>query len=72
MGRPIDYEVARRILKEEFEAAEREVGENTPVVVQAVISESTSRLLASRTQAFREALIGCCLARIIDQEIDIR
>lgn len=72
MGRPIDYEVARRILKEEFEAAEREVGENAPSDVPAVISESTERLFSSNTQAFREALVGCCLAKIIDQEIDVR
>lgn len=72
MGRSIDYEVARNILKEEFEAAEREVGESAPVAVPAVISQSAERLFSSATQAFREALVGCCLARIIDPEIDIR
>lgn len=72
MGRPIDYDAARNILKEEFEAAEEEFKQNAVTVSPAVIVESTQRLFASNTQAFREALIGCCLAKIIDQEIDIR
>lgn len=71
MGRSINYDVARNILREEFEAAEREASENVAVTVPAVIRESTERLFLSGTQAFREALVGCCLARIIDQEIDI-
>jgi len=72
MGRSIDYEIARTILREEFEAAEREARENAAVAVPAVIRESTERLFSSGTQAFREALVGCCLARIVNQEIDIR
>jgi len=72
MGRPIDYEVARNILRGEFEAAEIELRDNAAAAVPAVIRESTERLFSSSTQAFREALVGCCLARIIDQEIDIR
>src|ERR1041384_8089259 len=38
----------------------------------AEIADATERGFASRTQAYREALIGCALARIIDPEIDIR
>lgn len=72
MGRPIDYEVAKRILKEEFDAAEQEVGENAAVAVPAIIRESTDKLFNSSTQAFREALVGCCLAKIIDPTIDVR
>jgi len=32
----------------------------------------TTRLFASETQAYREALVGCAVARILNQDVDIR
>jgi hypothetical protein len=72
MGRAIDYEIARQVLATEYEAAEQAFREARPMDVPAEIADATERVFASRTQAYREALIGCALARIIDPEIDIR
>ena len=72
MGRNFDYESAKEVLETEFRQAENEFSENSSVIVGENIRESTERLFSSSTQAFREALIGCLLAKILDPEIDIR
>lgn len=72
MGRQIDYDAARNELISAFDLAEEDFREKRRVDVPEVIQTATSVLVDSKTQAFREALIGCCLARIIDPQIDIR
>ena len=72
MGRAIDYEKAREILATTFDIAEREFREGKPVTVSASAEVALKSLFQSKTQAFREALIGCCLARMLDPQIDIR
>lgn len=71
MGRWVDQEVARRLLADTFVEAEADYAARKPVKVPASIVRATERLFASKTQAYREALIGCILAKIIDPEIDI-
>jgi hypothetical protein len=72
MGRTIDYEVAREELTAAFELAEEDFREGRRVDVPEVVKTATAVLFDSNTQAFREAAIGCCLARIIDPHVDIR
>lgn len=68
----LDYEQAAVLLAELFNKAETAFEENTPPAVNAEIQNAADRLFASSTQAYREGLIGCGLARILDRSIDIR
>jgi len=72
MGRQIDYDEVREILVEEFNNAERLFRESGTIEAPAEIVSATEQLFSSSTQAFREALVGCTLAHIADQGIDIR
>ena len=71
-GRALDYDRAREVLADEYASAEAAFGNGLQIDVPDGISESTVRLFASSTQAYRESLIGCALARILDPQIDIR
>jgi hypothetical protein len=72
MGRSLDYESAKLVLAEEFDRAERNIQDGETLEVPPQIAASTERLFSSATQAFREALVGCAVAKILDPEIDIR
>jgi hypothetical protein len=72
MGRQIDHDAVREILVEEFEHAEENFRKGEAPPVPAEVASATEQLFSSSTQAFREALVGCVLARIIDPEINIR
>src|ERR1035438_8151471 len=63
---------AFEILRESFQLAEDDHRENAPVKIPEAISEATKRLFTSVTQAYREALVGCAIARVANQDIDIR
>jgi len=72
MGRRIDYAAAKMALTQAFELAEKDFQKHSPPDVDSRIAEATAVLFSSATQAFREAIIGCALARIVDPEINIR
>lgn len=72
MARQIKSVDAVALLTEVFPMAEDDYRDNTEVAVPAEIIESTETLFASITQAYREALVGCAVARILDPDIDIR
>lgn len=71
MARQIDYDAARVILQEQFDLAEVDFRENQRVDVPELVATSVKVLFDSKTQAYREALVGCCLARLIDPKIEI-
>jgi len=71
-GRPVDIETAKALLSETFERAESDHRDGAPVTLPTAIVEATERLFLSETQAYRDALPSCAIARIIDPEIDIR
>ncbi|HEV2173468.1 MAG TPA: restriction endonuclease, SacI family, partial [Nitrospira sp.] len=71
-GRPVDVTIASALLNEAFDLAETDYREGVVVEVPAGVAEGTERLFLSQTQAYRDALPSCVLARIIDPEIDIR
>lgn len=67
-----DYERAKQILKSSFARAEELFrSEQVPPLEEALIDQA-DLLFGSNTQSYREALIGCTLARIIDPDCDIR
>jgi hypothetical protein len=71
MARPLNYEAATTLLEEVFAEAETDFAAGAAPSVPEALATATERLMASRTQAFRETLIGCCLARLLDDQIDI-
>lgn len=71
MGRRIDYAVAQEVLDQEFANAELDYAAGNPIGVPVAFSEAIELLFRSRTQAYREALVGCALARIVDNVIDL-
>ncbi len=72
MARQIDSKVAVELLAATFAAAEEDFNAKAVIGLPKKIVEVTERLFASETQAYREALIGCAVARILDPQIDIR
>jgi len=72
MGRRLNYDAARQILESEFQTVVADEVEEFPADVKAALKPAIDTLFASNTQAFREVLVGCCLARIVDPHIDIR
>lgn len=72
MGRPIDYEEARKILEELFGNMEVAYINKSPPTAWEEIDETIETVIGSKTQAYREVLIGCAIARILDTSINIR
>jgi len=64
MARPLNYEAATTLLEEVFAEAEADFAAGASPSVPDALATATERLMASRTQAFRETLIGCCLAPV--------
>lgn len=68
----IDYDEVRRILEERFtEIEELHLLDKTPVVPEE-ISQACAAVFSSNTQAYREVLLGCILARLANPRINIR
>ena len=68
----IDYDRARGLLNELFADAETRWGVKQPPFVSADAQQAADILFSSKTQSYREVLLGCCLARILDGSINIR
>jgi len=70
---PIDYEDAQQLLNQEFAAVEEAVlGGQTPRLNDRGTNQRLDVVFASATQAYREVLLGCILAKIQDRDIDVR
>jgi len=67
----IDYAKARVLLEKEFEQAERLVRESKAPRVPKKLAVGCDKIFKSSTQAFREVLVGCILARVQDRSVDI-
>ena len=71
MGRAINYVDSRAVLHCLFDDAEADSrGKQIPKVARRV-EEAAEMLFGSNVQSYREALVGCAPARILDEEIDI-
>lgn len=71
-ARPFDLNLARELLIDAFVRAEESFRMGNDIVVDPELSSASNVLFASGTQSYREALIGCALARIVDPGCDIR
>jgi hypothetical protein len=71
IARSIDQRKAAEVLKEEFDKALDAFRYKRLINVPTEITKATEILMRSNTQAYREALIGCALARIVDDRVDI-
>lgn len=71
MARALDYGEARKILEVLFEEAEEDSRKDQIARVSNIVEEAAEILFESKAQSYREALLGCALARHIDQNIDI-
>lgn len=65
-------EKARRCLVELFAEAEKNFLDGASPKVETSLRQAADILFASETQSFREGLLGCGLARLVDRSIDIR
>lgn len=68
----IDYEKARALLEREFASVEKAHINGTAPAVDESIQSHFDKVFQSNTKAYREVLLGCLLARMIDKTIDIR
>lgn len=69
---PVDLGQLRRILERSFTSAERAFLEGQPPSVPSDFASNCEVVFSSSTQAYREVLVGCVLAKIGDKSTDIR
>jgi hypothetical protein len=69
---PIDYEAARELLERAFVASEEDLLRQTVPQIPEELSGPFAAIFSSTTQAYRECLAGCTIARIQDKGIQIR
>lgn len=68
----LDSERATELLAKLFAEAETAFLERQPPPVTPRIADAIAALFASGTQSYREALLGCGLARLLDASINVR
>lgn len=68
----LDYGLAATYLQELFLEAEASFQNSAIPPVAPAITQSADTLFASATQSYREVLLGCGLARMLDASINIR
>ena len=69
---PIEYEAARGLLDELFSETEQDLLRHTAPAIHEGLAPHFDTLFRSKTQAYREALVGCAIARAQDRSINIR
>lgn len=72
MARSLDYKAAEHLLEEQFDLSEDDFRSGSPVQQPNNVKTEIERLFSSDTQAYREALVGCAVARVLDEAIDVR
>ncbi len=68
----LDYDQAAALLQELFVEAEQHFQSKTVPPMDAATAKAANVLFASATQSYREVLLGCGLARMLDRSINIR
>jgi hypothetical protein len=69
---PIDYDAARSLLEDIFALAEGDLLQRAVPEIPEDIRPAFDIMFSSNTQAYREALVGCAIARMQDRTINIR
>ncbi len=67
----VDYERARALLDGEFASVEEQALGGIAQVVAPPLVAQFDAVFSSRTQAYREVLLGCVLVRLLDKNIDV-
>ncbi|MEX1180753.1 MAG: restriction endonuclease, SacI family [Cucumibacter sp.] len=67
----IDYGAANKLLEEIFAVAEDDFRDGKRQTIPAEQVTAIARLFKSDTQAYREALVGCCVARLVNPKVDV-
>lgn len=67
----IDYNAATETLNNEFDRVEAELLRESEQTCTRRLARHFDRIFQSGTQAYREVLVGCVLARLQDKSIDI-
>jgi hypothetical protein len=70
-GRPVDQKAAKTVLEEIFTLAEGDYEDQPECEMPQYIIDATEQIFTSKTQAYRDSLPSCVIARIVDPEIDI-
>lgn len=68
----IENEKAKKILVDSFDFVESGFLQNKIFKINKEIAEPFEGIFNSETQAYREVLLGCIIARIINREVNIR
>lgn len=68
----IDLDQARRTLETRFAAIERTSAPGQVPAVPEVVGRACATIFKSTTQAYREVLLGCVLARLAQPRINVR
>lgn len=68
----LDYEKAAKLLAKLFSEAEKRQPAGKDPTTSKSVMEFADLLFVSSTQSYREVLLGCCLARLLDSSINIR
>ena len=72
MAVSINYDIASELLDALFDAAEGDLLAQNPCPELPEIDAHLNLIFSSRTQAFREALLGCFLAKLNEWSCDVR
>lgn len=67
----LNYQTASADLERIFALAESDVASDSVPSVSAAARQAAEEMFESSTQSIREALLGCALARLQDQSVDI-
>jgi len=68
----LDYGAARSLLDHLFSEAEQDLLRQTAPSVPESLTQQFETVFRSNTQAYREVLVGCAIARLQDRSINIR
>jgi hypothetical protein len=73
MAIPLDYDHARAILEQTFAAVEAELVQGRPIAaIPDAVAAACAVIFQSETQSFREVLLGCVVAKILDRRVNVR
>jgi hypothetical protein len=69
---PIDYQRASVLLSDAFSSAQQDLANNAEPPVDASVAEACQGVIRSATQAYREVLLGCVLAKLLNPAVNVR
>jgi len=72
VSRKIDLSRARDILEGAFPRAEALFADRAPPDVPRRVKDAIDHVFGSNTQSYREVLLGCILACLVDPQVDVR